>query len=124
MARRWPSGRFTVAVVGLLALVVASCSPAPSAPSKPGPAPGADVARPSGTPTAGAAAQAKRLPLIRVAYIAPVASMVPLWIAKESGAFERAGVPVEVGFIQSNAAVAALIAGEVDLLQLSAPPVV
>ena len=50
--------------------------------------------------------------------------MMPLWLAKESGAFERAGVPVEVKLIQSNAAVAALIAGEVDLLQLSAPPVV
>jgi ABC-type nitrate/sulfonate/bicarbonate transport system substrate-binding protein len=50
--------------------------------------------------------------------------MAPLWMAKESGAFERAGVPVEVVLIQASAAVAALIAGEVDFLQLSAPPVV
>src|SRR4051794_37933931 len=118
MSRRRTSARFPVAALGLLALVVAGCSPAPAAPSPPGSAPGGDAGPASGASNAGAA-QPQQLPLLRVAYIAPVASMVPLWIAKESGAFERAGVPVDVRFIQSNAAVAALIAGEVDLLQLS-----
>ena len=127
MPRRWSRAAFPLAAIGLLALVVASCSPAPAAPTKSGPAPGAGPAAAAGATAASGTApqpQVQQLPPIRVAYVAPVASMMPLWLAKESGAFERAGVPVEVKLIQSNAAVAALIAGEVDLLQLSAPPVV
>src|SRR5581483_8825226 len=127
MPRRWSRAAFPLAAIGLRALVVASCSPAPATPTKSGPAPGAGPAAAAGATAASGTApqpQVQQLPPIRVAYVAPVASMMPLWLAKESGAFERAGVPVEVKLIQSNAAVAALIAGEVDLLQLSAPPVV
>jgi ABC-type nitrate/sulfonate/bicarbonate transport system substrate-binding protein len=49
--------------------------------------------------------------------------MAPLWMAQESGAFERAGVQVEVRYIQANAAVPALLAGEVELLEISGPAV-
>jgi ABC-type nitrate/sulfonate/bicarbonate transport system substrate-binding protein len=56
-----------------------------------------------------------------VAYGAGVGSMAPLWMAKAAGAFERAGVPVEVVSIQSSASIAALVAGEIDLVQVSAP---
>jgi ABC-type nitrate/sulfonate/bicarbonate transport system substrate-binding protein len=74
-------------------------------------------------PTAAAQAQAAAPagPPLRAAYVAPVAAMAPLWLAKESGAFDREGVSVEVRYIQANAAVPALLAGEVDLLQISAP---
>jgi NitT/TauT family transport system substrate-binding protein len=61
------------------------------------------------------------LPTVRVAYGAGVGSMAPLWMAKASGAFERHGAPAEVVSIQSSASIAALVAGEIDLVQVSAP---
>jgi ABC-type nitrate/sulfonate/bicarbonate transport system substrate-binding protein len=113
-------GRWAVRVVaafvsaGLVAL--AACAGPSTAP-----APRGGAAEPAGRP-GGPPAELERPPL-RVAYVTPSAVMAPLWMAKEAGAFERAGVAVEVRHIQANAAVAALLAGEIDLVQISGPPV-
>jgi ABC-type nitrate/sulfonate/bicarbonate transport system substrate-binding protein len=56
-----------------------------------------------------------------VAWGAGVGSMAPLWMAKASGAFERYNAPVEITSIASSASTAALVAGEIDLVQVSAP---
>ena len=106
-------------LAALLSLLgVLGCQPGAAAtPSRAGggAAEGAAVARPAAAPDAPA------LPTVRVAYGAGVGSMAPLWMAKAAGAFERAGVPVEVVSIQSSASIAALVAGEIDLVQVSAP---
>jgi ABC-type nitrate/sulfonate/bicarbonate transport system substrate-binding protein len=50
--------------------------------------------------------------------------MAPLWMADATKAFSQHGVNVTVRFIQANAAVPALIAKEVDMLEISAAPVI
>ncbi len=59
-----------------------------------------------------------------MAYVAPVAPMMPVWMAEQTKSFEKRGVNVTVRFIQANAAVPALIAKEVDALEISAAPVI
>ncbi len=63
-------------------------------------------------------------PTLTVAYVAPVGSMAPLWMADAVHAFAPYHVRVEIRFIQANAAVVALLAREVDALQMSAPPMI
>jgi NitT/TauT family transport system substrate-binding protein len=43
-------------------------------------------------------------------------AILPLWMAKDAGFYEREGLDVEQIWIQGNPATAALIAGEIDLL--------
>ena len=43
-------------------------------------------------------------------------AILPLWMAKDSGFYEREGLDVEQIWIQGNPATAALIAGEIDVL--------
>lgn len=43
-------------------------------------------------------------------------AILPLWLAKDTGIFQREGLDVELITVQGNPATAALIAGEVDLL--------
>ena len=43
-------------------------------------------------------------------------AILPLWMAKDSGFYEREGLDVEQIWIQGNPATAALIAGEIDAL--------
>src|ERR1044072_4797596 len=43
-------------------------------------------------------------------------AILPLWMAKDTGFYEREGLDVEQIWIQGNPATAALIAGEIDLL--------
>ncbi len=71
-----------------------------------------------------APAQAAPASSLRVAYVSPSAVMAPLWMAAEAGAFAHHGVQVEMLHIPANTAVAALLAGEVDALQISGPAVV
>ncbi len=103
----------------LCALALVVCAPPAQAPAPAAPAPAAIASGPAAPPQP---TEPPR-PLLRVAYVSPVAVMFPLWMAQESGAFEREGVPVEVRYIQANAAVPALLAGEVDLLEISGPAV-
>ena len=61
---------------------------------------------------------------LRTAYVSPIGAMAPVWMAAASSAFQTEGVDVELVYIQSNAAIAALVAGEVDAVQISAPAIV
>lgn len=58
---------------------------------------------------------------MRVAYVAPVAVMAPVWIAAETGAFQREGLDLRLLYIEARSSMAALIAGEVDALEISGP---
>jgi len=50
--------------------------------------------------------------------------MAPVWMAAASSAFQFEGLDVELVYIQSSSSMAALIAGEVDAVQISAPAIV
>jgi NitT/TauT family transport system substrate-binding protein len=49
--------------------------------------------------------------------------MASVWMAKEMGAFAREGLDIEVLTMQSTSAIPALIANEIDVVQVSAAPV-
>src|SRR5215472_12156622 len=70
---------------------------------------------------AGAAEKPAKL---RLAYVSPIGAMAPVWMAAASSAFQSQGLDVEMVYIQSNASIAALVAGEVDAVQISAPAIV
>src|SRR2546426_3696454 len=61
---------------------------------------------------------------LRTAYVSPIGAMAPVWMAAASSAFQSEGLDVELVYIQSSAAIAALVAGEVDAVQISAPAIV
>lgn len=61
---------------------------------------------------------------LTVAYVAPVGSMAPLWVADAAHTFDRYHVRVDIQFIQANAAIAALLGRDVDAVQISAPPMI
>jgi hypothetical protein len=65
---------------------------------------------------------ARSVPLnLRIAYVAPIGVMAPVWVAAESGAFKAEGLEVELIYIEARSAIAALVAKEVDALEISAP---
>ncbi len=70
------------------------------------------------------AAAAKSSYKLKIAYVAPIGVMAPLWMAADSSAFRHEGLEVESLYIRPNAAMAALIAGEIDGVEVSAPAVV
>jgi ABC-type nitrate/sulfonate/bicarbonate transport system substrate-binding protein len=61
---------------------------------------------------------------IRIAYVSPVTTMAPIWIAAEIGAYKREGLDARIIYIDARVAVAALVAGEVDTIVISAPSVI
>jgi ABC-type nitrate/sulfonate/bicarbonate transport system substrate-binding protein len=61
---------------------------------------------------------------IRIAYVSPVTTMAPIWIASEIGAYQRQGLDAKIVYIDAKVAVAALVAGEVDAVTISAPSVI
>src|SRR5687767_15090469 len=61
---------------------------------------------------------------LRVAYLSTSATMASLWMAKEIGGFDKEGVEVEVLSMASSVAIPALIANEIDAVQVSAAPVI
>src|SRR5687768_8469867 len=61
---------------------------------------------------------------IRIAYVSPVTTMAPIWIASEIGAYQREGLDPRIVFIDARVAIAALVAGEVDAVVISAPSVI
>jgi ABC-type nitrate/sulfonate/bicarbonate transport system substrate-binding protein len=73
------------------------------------------------TPTAVAAERPEKL---RIAYITISGSMAALWTAAASGAFQKEALDVELVYIQANAAISAVLAGEVDAVEISAPGIV
>lgn len=60
---------------------------------------------------------------LRVAYLSTSSTMASVWMAKESGAFTREGLDIEVLSMQSTSAIPALLANEIDVVQVSAAPV-
>ena len=61
---------------------------------------------------------------VRIAYVSPVTTMAPIWIASEIGAYQREGLDPRIVFIDARVAIAALVAGEVDAVVISAPSVI
>jgi len=60
---------------------------------------------------------------LRVAYLSTSTTMAPLWMAKESGAISRENLDIEVLSMQSTSAIPALLANEIDVVEVSAAPV-
>lgn len=60
---------------------------------------------------------------IRIAYSSISGAMLPLWVAKDSGFFDKYGVDVEVTYIR-GVAIEAMLSGEVQLVRASPPAVV
>ena len=60
---------------------------------------------------------------LRVAYLSTSATMAPLWMAKDSGALARENLDIEVLSMQSTSAIPALLANEIDVVEVSAAPV-
>ena len=61
---------------------------------------------------------------LRIAYITTSGSMATLWMAAASSAFQNEGLDVELVYIGASAAMAAILAGEVDAVEISAPGIV
>lgn len=61
---------------------------------------------------------------LRIAYVAPIGVMAPVWMAAASFAFQREGLEVDLLYIRPSAAIAAIIANEVDGVEISAPAVI
>jgi NitT/TauT family transport system substrate-binding protein len=61
---------------------------------------------------------------LRIAFLFTSGTMASLWMAKESGAFAREGLDVEMISMGSTLALPALLANEVDVIQVSAAPVI
>ena len=53
---------------------------------------------------------------LRVSTLFIGSSLLPIWIAQDQGYFSRAGVDVELIWMQSNLSTSALLAGEVDVI--------
>ena len=60
---------------------------------------------------------------LRVAYLSTSATMAPVWMAKDSGGFAREALDTEVLSMSSSSAIPALIANEIDVVEVSAAPV-
>jgi NitT/TauT family transport system substrate-binding protein len=61
---------------------------------------------------------------LKVSYGAPVGSFAPLWMAEAIGAFDKYGVGVDIAFIETNTGVAAMLANDTDVMEVSAAPVI
>lgn len=76
-------------------------------------------------PATAASSPVKNSPIkLRIAYAAPIGVMAPVWMAAESGALNAEGIEGELVLIEARAAIAALIAKEVDALEISMPGIV
>ena len=61
---------------------------------------------------------------LRIAYLFTSGTMASMWMAKESGGFAKEGLDVEMISMSSVLALPALIANEVDVIQISAVPLI
>jgi len=68
-------------------------------------------------------AQSRYTRPLRVAYLSTTVTMASVWMAKEIGGFAKEGLDIEVLTMQSTSAIPALIANEIDVVQVSAAPV-
>jgi len=70
----------------------------------------------------GTACEASSRPL-RIAYLSTSGTMMPLWMAKESGGFAKENLDVEIISMSASVALPALLANELDAVEVSAAPV-
>src|SRR2546426_3833919 len=61
---------------------------------------------------------------LRIAYLFTSGTMASMWMAKETGGFAKEGLDVEMISMSSVLALPALIANEVDVIQISAVPLI
>lgn len=61
---------------------------------------------------------------LRIAFLFTSGTMASMWMAKETGAFAKEGLDVEMISMSSTLALPALIANEVDVIQISAVPLI
>jgi len=61
-------------------------------------------------------AASQERPRLRVSTLFIGSSLLPFWFAQDQGIFNRAGVDVELIWMQSNLSTSALLAGEVDMI--------
>ena len=61
---------------------------------------------------------------LRVAYLSTSATMAPVWMGKETGAFAREALDIEVLSLGSSSFIPALLANEIDVVEVSAAPVI
>jgi ABC-type nitrate/sulfonate/bicarbonate transport system substrate-binding protein len=60
---------------------------------------------------------------LRIAYLSNSVTMASLWMAQETGAIAREGLDVEILTMTASVAIPALIANEIDAVQVSGAPV-
>jgi len=60
---------------------------------------------------------------LRVAYLSTSATMAPVWMAKEIGGFVKEGLDIEVLSLGSSNFIPALLANEIDVVEVSAAPI-
>jgi NitT/TauT family transport system substrate-binding protein len=111
---------------GTVATPPSSAGAAPSsAPASAKPAgSGAASAQPAASSAGGSAAAKPGAGKLVVSYGALVGSFLPLWVAKETGLFTKYGLDVDMPFVESTAAVASQIAGEIQAQEVSGAPVI
>lgn len=134
-----PRSRARLTLLLVLSAVFTGCGPGASSASQPAAVSVAESASPnraqpesakpesirSVTTSAASAQQTEDSGrALTAAYVAPIAAMAPLWMGDASGAYRRNRVNVTLRLVQANAAVNALIAHEIDALEISAAPVV
>jgi NitT/TauT family transport system substrate-binding protein len=118
--------RGLVWLAGAALLTAACATPAPSA-SQPASAAGAPASAPQpGGPAVSSAPAPAAQPRqrLRISYGATVGVHVPIVAANRLGEWESAGLDVEVQRIATATSISALLAGELDLVQVSAPALV
>jgi NitT/TauT family transport system substrate-binding protein len=111
-----------LSVLTAAALLATACAaPAPSAGN---PAPAAPSAPASSSTAGGASPAAQPRQHLRISYGATVGVHVPIVAANRLGEWESQGLDVDVQRIATATSISALIAGELDLVQVSAPALV
>ncbi|HZS01436.1 MAG TPA: ABC transporter substrate-binding protein [Chloroflexota bacterium] len=102
-------------LVGLIAGLLVGCAPRQAAPAPAAPGAAAGVA-PAAAPAPPTPAPLK----LRAGFTSISGTMAPLWAGYEAGYFAREGLDVEIfSFPSGNEGVQALMAGEVDFLQIA-----
>ncbi len=104
---------------GLLQACGGAAAPASAPPASP-----AGSAKPAASAAASGAAKPQSAGKLTVSYGSAVGSFWPLWMAKDMGGFDKYGVSVEMPLIETNAAVAAMIAKQIDAMEVSAAPII
>ena len=68
-------------------------------------------------------AQSRPTRPLRIAYLSTSATMTPVWMAKETGGLAKEGLDTEVLSLGSSNFIPALLANEIDVVEVSAAPV-